>query len=181
MSESRFDYDVWRHRRPIHHVPPHPSPFFSHPLDHRDGQRFYAAVWRLGLLAAATAAWGSDRHLGQIVAFAGPRCPKGFLPADGRVMKFDQAQWLYSLLGNSYGGEQFRTLALPDLRRRTPVGSDFGQWDTVDRYSVGKTRGGETAVPAGESATGTTVAIPPSLAVTYCVAVDDRVVYPKPP
>ena len=64
----------------------------------------------------------ADPYLGEIrlVAFATPM-PAGWLPCDGRLLPVQQNQALYSIIGNTYGGEQERSFALPDLRGRAPV------------------------------------------------------------
>jgi microcystin-dependent protein len=53
---------------------------------------------------------------------AGGGVPDGFLPADGRLLSINEYQVLFTLLGNTYGGDGVNNFALPDLRNRVPVG-----------------------------------------------------------
>jgi microcystin-dependent protein len=52
--------------------------------------------------------------------------PKGFAFCSGQVMSIQQNAALFSLLGTYYGGNGVTTFQLPDLRGRTPVGSNSG-------------------------------------------------------
>lgn len=61
--------------------------------------------------------------LGEIRAFAFPELPKGFQPCDGRLLPVAQHEQLYSVIGNTYGGQGDLTFALPDLRGRFAMGS----------------------------------------------------------
>jgi microcystin-dependent protein len=54
--------------------------------------------------------------LGEVVAFAGPSIPPGWLPADGREMTIADNQLLFDLIGTSFGGDGKISFALPDLR-----------------------------------------------------------------
>ena len=60
----------------------------------------------------------ADPVLGEIVAFAGPSIPPGWLPADGRLLDVGQNQSLFSVIGTTYGGNGTTNFALPDLRGR---------------------------------------------------------------
>jgi microcystin-dependent protein len=57
-----------------------------------------------------------------ICAFDNP--PPGWALCQGQLLPIMQNQEVYSLLGNTYGGDGSRTFALPDLRGRVPV--NFG-------------------------------------------------------
>lgn len=54
--------------------------------------------------------------------------PRGWAFCDGQIMPINQNQSLYSLLGNTYGGDGRTSFALPDMRGRVPmhVGSSNG-------------------------------------------------------
>jgi microcystin-dependent protein len=46
---------------------------------------------------------------------------------DGKILRIDQNQALFSLMGTTYGGDGMRTFALPDLRDREPVQKESGR------------------------------------------------------
>ncbi|MFT4558001.1 MAG: microcystin-dependent protein [Planctomycetaceae bacterium] len=68
----------------------------------------------------------SEPFLGQITMFAGTFAPRGWAFCDGRLLPINSHQAVYSLLGTYYGGDGRTTFALPDLRGRTPRGSEGG-------------------------------------------------------
>lgn len=47
--------------------------------------------------------------------------PTGWALCDGQLLPINQNQSLYSLLGDTYGGDGRTTFALPDLRGRVPI------------------------------------------------------------
>jgi len=53
--------------------------------------------------------------LGQILLFAGNFAPVGWLPCDGRMLLIRDNPALYSIIGNTYGGDDRTTFALPKL------------------------------------------------------------------
>lgn len=57
-----------------------------------------------------------------IILWPGKRVPDGWHLCDGKIMSVNENSALYSLLGTYFGGDGFRTFALPDLRGRIPVG-----------------------------------------------------------
>jgi microcystin-dependent protein len=97
---------------------------------------------KLGLLVAASAAvalsiavWPAKQAhacdptntmMGAVCTFAFGFCPGGWLPADGRTLPITSNRALYTLLGNTYGGDGVSTFALPDLRGRAVVGAGAG-------------------------------------------------------
>jgi microcystin-dependent protein len=64
--------------------------------------------------------------MGEISMFAGTYAPKGWAFCNGQLLAINQHQSLFSLLGNSYGGDGQKTFALPDLRSRVPVHAGTG-------------------------------------------------------
>lgn len=87
--------------------------------------------------------------IGEVKQFAGTFAPKGWALCDGRILNITQYSYLYSIIGNYYGGDaNAGTFALPDLRGRVAVGvSQSG-------FSLGSTGG-------VEEVTLTTQQIPP--------------------
>ena len=70
----------------------------------------------------------------RIVGFNFP--PRGWAQCDGQILPINQFQSLYSLLGTTYGGDGVTTLALPDLRGRTPIHENAA-------HTLGQRAGGE--------------------------------------
>jgi microcystin-dependent protein len=64
--------------------------------------------------------------------------PKGWALCNGQLLPINQNQPLFALLGTTYGGNGQTTFALPDLRGRVPVSTDF------NAFVLGQ-RGGEEA------------------------------------
>lgn len=68
----------------------------------------------------------ADPYLGEIRGFYTNWCPSGWLKADGALLSPSDHDALFSLLENRYGGNNFTTFALPDLRGRVPVAAGYG-------------------------------------------------------
>jgi len=80
------------------------------------------ALLALALGTTPSLAIGPESFLGQVGLIANAYCPANALPADGRLLSAQSNQALYALIGNSYGGKQNETFALPDLTGQTPDG-----------------------------------------------------------
>jgi microcystin-dependent protein len=52
--------------------------------------------------------------------------PRGWAFCNGGLLPISQNTALFSLIGTTYGGDGFSTMALPDLRGRTPVHAGNG-------------------------------------------------------
>ncbi len=83
--------------------------------------------------------------LGQIAEFAGNYAPVGWALCDGAVLSLGDNPALFSILGNTYGGDGISSFALPDLRGRTLVGAGTGFGST---FQVGDA-GGNAATTLG--------------------------------
>lgn len=92
-----------------------------------------ALEWKTGSAAAdafvgafgadtgnAAAGDGVQCTMGQVLLTAATRVTAGGIPADGRLLSISQNMALFSLLGNTYGGDGRTTFALPDLRAIAP-------------------------------------------------------------
>ena len=68
---------------------------------------------------------GSNNFVvGQLLAYTGSTAPSKWLLCDGTICLISTYQNLYNVIGNSYGGEvDAGTFALPDLRKRVPMGA----------------------------------------------------------
>lgn len=88
-----------------------------------------------------------EPFIGQIMQFAGTMPGiRGFVPCDGRLLRIQTNTALFSLLGNSYGGDGVTTFGVPDLRGRVPVGANgSGRGVTGGAESVALT---EAQMPA---------------------------------
>lgn len=87
-----------------------------------------------------------DPILGQIILWPLSWVPDGWLACEGQELQVQQYQALYSLLGQTYGGNGTTTFKLPDLRSRVPVGAQMSsQLGTV----AGSTTSTMTATGTG--------------------------------
>lgn len=82
-----------------------------------------------------------EPYLGEIKMFAGIRIPDGWAVCDGRLLRIDQNDALYELLGTKFGGDGIYNFALPDLRGRVPVSQ--GNSGTNKIYVIGSKGGVE--------------------------------------
>jgi microcystin-dependent protein len=83
-----------------------------------------------------------DWFIGEIRLFPMNWVPQGWHLCDGAVMQISANQALYSLLGNTYGGDLKTYFNLPDLRGRVPV--DQVSSTSNPDYVRGKALGAET-------------------------------------
>lgn len=67
-----------------------------------------------------------DAFLGTILIWPMNWAPQGWLLCNGALLNIQQYTALYSLLGNTYGGDGRSNFALPDMRGRMPVGMGQG-------------------------------------------------------
>lgn len=79
--------------------------------------------------------------LATISLFAGNFAPKNWAYCAGQIVAIQSNTALFSLLGNTYGGDGRTTFALPDLRSRTAVGA--GQGQGLSQYVLGEKIGVE--------------------------------------
>ena len=63
----------------------------------------------------------SDPFIGEIRLVGFNFAPRGFANCDGQLLKINENQALFSILGTTYGGDGRTTFALPDLRGRVPI------------------------------------------------------------
>ena len=84
----------------------------------------------------------SDPFLGEILMAGFNFAPRGFAPCDGQILPINQNSSLFSILGNTYGGDGRTTFGLPELRGRVPVheGTGIG----LPTKALGQKDGAET-------------------------------------
>jgi microcystin-dependent protein len=63
----------------------------------------------------------SEPFLGEIRLFGFNYAPRGWARCDGQILPIAANSALFSILGTTYGGDGRTTLALPELRGRTPL------------------------------------------------------------
>lgn len=91
--------------------------------------------------APGSATAGMEPFVGEINYVAFNYAPDGWLQCDGQVLPISQYQALFSLIGNTYGGNGTTTFALPDMRGRVPV--HRGQHPGGSMFTLGQTGGAE--------------------------------------
>lgn len=64
----------------------------------------------------------TDPYIGSMGVFGGAFTIRNYTMCLGQVMAISQNQALYALIGTIYGGDGRTTMAIPDLRGRSPVG-----------------------------------------------------------
>jgi len=62
-----------------------------------------------------------DPYLGEIRVFSFNFAPQGWAQCNGQLIPISQNQALFSILGNTYGGDGRTTFALPNLTGRVPI------------------------------------------------------------
>ena len=65
-------------------------------------------------------------YLGEIRLFAFGRTPEGWFSCDGSLLPIANHEYLYNVLGTTYGGDGVTTFGVPDLRGRVPVSQGQG-------------------------------------------------------
>ena len=109
--------------------------------------RTTALATSLALLTTCAPAWADaeDPYIGALMPMAGKTpggtCPRGWLPAEGQLLRIQSYTALFSLLGFSYGGDGQTTFGLPDLRGRTAVG--VGQGPGLSQLDQGEQGGND--------------------------------------
>jgi microcystin-dependent protein len=83
-----------------------------------------------------------DVFVGEIRAVGFGFVPNGWAACDGSLLPINRNTALFSLLGNTYGGDGRTTFALPDLRSRAAVSA--GQGPGLANYALGMKAGVET-------------------------------------
>ena len=100
-------------------------------------------------------------YLGQIILMASHYAPEGWLPCDGQILKVQEHQALYSILGARFGGDDRKTFALPDLRNAQPMHAQY-------KDDIGKQRS-SGAVLSKDAASADALKY---LGLTYCICVE---------
>ncbi len=83
----------------------------------------------------------SEPYLGEIRMFAGNFAPKNWAYCDGQLLPVKDNDALFSLLGDTYGGDGRITFGLPELRGRLAL--HFGQGPGLTKRVRGERMGTE--------------------------------------
>lgn len=86
-----------------------------------------------------------DAFIGTIIIFGGNFAPRDWAFCNGQLLQIQQYSALYSLIGDTYGGDGRTTFALPDLRGRVPMG--YGQGKGLGSIPLGLEIGHEVNTP----------------------------------
>ncbi|NNC51867.1 MAG: tail fiber protein [Erythrobacter sp.] len=89
------------------------------------GKTLVIAAMALSAGFASTPAQAQDRYLAEVILVGQNFCPRGTMPADGKLLAISQYTALFSLLGTTYGGDGRSTFGLPDLRSDAPAGMRY--------------------------------------------------------
>src|SRR3954452_20013450 len=60
-------------------------------------------------------------YVGEIRMFAGNFAPAGWMFCEGQLLPISENEFLFQLIGTTYGGDGQSTFGLPDLRGRIPI------------------------------------------------------------
>lgn len=63
--------------------------------------------------------------IGTIIIYSGICIPDGWLLCDGSELKIKKFKKLYSVISTTYGGDGIETFILPDLNKKTVIGSNI--------------------------------------------------------
>ena len=80
-----------------------------------------AAMMALGLMAVPTTASADEPYVGEIRIFPYTYCPRDWAPLNGQLIAISDNAQLYSLIGNTFGGNGQSNFALPNMQGRSPM------------------------------------------------------------
>lgn len=83
-----------------------------------------------------------ENYVGEIRIFGGTYAPEGWAFCNGSLLLISQFEVLYTLIGNTYGGDGQQTFALPNLQSRVVVSQGTSAAGTT--YAMGQVGGQET-------------------------------------
>lgn len=82
-------------------------------------------------------------YIGEIRIFAGNFAPAGWAFCNGQLLSISENDFLFQLIGTTYGGDGQSNFALPDLRGRLPM--HMGQGNSLTARTLSE-QGGEEEV-----------------------------------
>jgi microcystin-dependent protein len=81
------------------------------------------AIVTQGFFPSSTGPQATGPLIGQVLTYAGATLPGGQTAANGQQLPIQQQQALFSVIGNTYGGNFPDTFAVPNLDGRAPAGA----------------------------------------------------------
>ena len=81
------------------------------------------AIVTQGSFPSGTGPQATGPLVGQVLTYAGATLPGGQIAANGQQLPIQQQQALFSVIGNTYGGNFPLTFAVPNLDGRAPAGA----------------------------------------------------------
>jgi microcystin-dependent protein len=84
----------------------------------------------------------NNPFLGLVIPFAGTAAPAAWMFCQGQELEIEKYHELFSVIGLSFGGNGYKTFALPNLCGRVAVHA--GQAPQMPLYTAGETGGNET-------------------------------------
>ena len=90
----------------------------------------------------------SEPFIGEIKIFGGNYAPRGWAFCNGQLLPISQNTALFSILGNTFGGDGRSTLGLPNMQGRAPMHP--GQGPGLSQRRLGE-RGGVDQVTLDET------------------------------
>ncbi|SDS31819.1 Phage Tail Collar Domain [Polaribacter sp. KT25b] len=69
--------------------------------------------------------YSMDPFIGEVGLFAGNFAPRGWAFCEGQLLDLSENTALFSILGNTYGGNGRTTFRLPDLSENKPNGVNY--------------------------------------------------------
>jgi microcystin-dependent protein len=100
------------------------------------------AVVTQGFFPSPNGAPAQGPVIGQVLTYASPLLPNGRLFANGQQLPINQNQALFSVVGNTYGGNGFTSFALPNLSGR--AATEAGAAPGLTPEALGTIMGAET-------------------------------------
>ena len=79
-----------------------------------------------------------------VTIFAGNFAPQGWMFCQGQLLSIAEYTAVYSIIGDTFGGDNINTFALPDFRGRVAVHA--GQAPGMNNYAPGQQGGNEQIV-----------------------------------
>lgn len=138
------------------------------------------------LLTLSVPASAQSNYIGQLLPVAFNFCPRGSLPADGRVLLISEYLPLFSLIGNAYAGDATSRFQLPDLRGRVPIGQTVAlsaDWRIPEARYIGTMGGNQyqriDLPPKSADSKPVDIAGAPYLAINWCIVIEG--VFPPRP
>jgi microcystin-dependent protein len=68
------------------------------------------------VLGLASRSYAADPYVGEIIVSGNNFCPAGWLPLNGQLLPISENEFLFQLIGTTYGGDGEQNFALPTAK-----------------------------------------------------------------